>query len=163
LTEDKGFHSSIEMFEPCNIEEVKNPLSIKRMSNDYTSLPSDCPSWNEYEDWITYENSEFRATKNFEECWGDVDKLKEKFGEVWLININYAERIRPESKAERHCFGFDYAIAAANEIQRRKIKRLADNYRNIPSKDWNCTRAMLLLMPLMAELKSYPFVEGHFS
>ena len=112
---------------------------------------------------MTSENSEFRASKNFEECWADVDKLKEKFGEVWLININSGERIRPEANAERYTFGFDLAIAAANEMQRRKIKRLADNYRNIPSKDWNCTRAIKLLIPLMAELKSYPFVDGHFS
>jgi hypothetical protein len=159
-----GFTVKIDMPEPCNVEAVDNPLPVKRLPNDYTSLPGAVKSWNDYEDWLTYDNSEFRAGENFTECWGDVDKLKEKFGEVWLININYAERIRPESKAERYCFGFDFAIAAANDIQRRKIKRLADNYRNIGCNgDWNCTKAIEAIIPLMLELKSYPFVEGHFS
>lgn len=162
---DIGVTAKFDMPEPCNIEAVPDPKPVKRLSNDHTSLPGDCPNWNEYEDWVTYENSEFRADKNFQECWGDVDKLKEKYGEVWLINVNSGPRIRPEQDAERYCFGFDYAIAAANDIERRKIKKLADNYRNIGSgeSEWTCTKAIKAIMPLMAELKSFPFVEGHFS
>lgn len=138
-------------------------MSQEIQTNNFTSLPSDCPSWNEYEEWVTYENSEFRADKNFEECWGDVDRLKAAHGKVFLINVNYGCRIRPEEGAERYCFGFDYAIAGANDEQKRRIKKLADNYRNISSKDWNTATAVKLLIPLIAEVKSFPFVESHFS
>lgn len=141
-----------------------NTQTIQRSPNDYTSLPSDCPSWNEYNDWCTYENSEFRADKNFQECWGDVDKLKEKFGEVWLININQGPVIRPEKDAERYCFGFDFAIAAKDDITKRKIKKLVDDYRNIGGDgNWNTARAVKSIAPLIELIESVPHVENHFS
>jgi len=145
-------------------ETVLNPQAVKKDPNNYTSLPSDCPSWNDYEEWCMYENTEFRAQKNFEECWGDVDRLKEKFGEVWLINVNSGPVIRPEEGAERYCFGFDLAIAATDEATRRKIKKLADDYRNIGSNgDWTTARAIKSIVPLMELAKSVPYVEDHFT
>lgn len=161
----QGYTPKIDLPESLlPIETVNDPRAVKRDSLDYTSLPTDVKSWNDYEDWLTYDNSEFRADQNFNECWGDVDRLKEKFGEVWLININYGDRIRPEQGEKRYCFGFDYAIAGATEKQRRKIKRLADNYRNLGcSGEWTSEKAIKSIIPLMELIKSVPHVEGHFS
>lgn len=145
-------------------ESVNNPQATKQDPNNYTSLPKAVKSWNDYEDWVTYDNTEFRATENFEECWGDVDNLKEKFGEVWLININSGSVIRPELGEKRYCFGFDFAIAGSNEIEMRKIKRLADNYRTCGSNgSWTYAKAIKQIIPLMELIKSVPYVESHFS
>lgn len=143
---------------------VSNHVKTQRNPFDFTSLPSDVKSWNDYEKWLTYENTEFRADKNFEECWGDVDNLKKKFGDVYLLNINYGPVIRLEQGAQRHCFGFDYAIAPSNQVQRRKIKRLADNYRNIGCDgNWTSPKAIKSIAPLIALVESMPHVQSHFS
>ena len=160
----EGVRASIDVPFLGNVEEVANPLPLKQDANNHTSLPSDCKSWNEYDDWCTYENTEFRQHENFKECWGDVDNLKEKFGTVYLVNINYGDRIRPEEGADRHAFGFDFAIAGADEYQRRKIKRFADDYRNIGSDgNWTTNRAVKAIIPLMKLIKSMQYVESHFS
>lgn len=147
-------------------ESVPNPLPVKRGPNDYTSLPNvyGLKSWNDYEEWETYDNTEFRADENFKECWGDVDKLKEKFGEVHLININSGDRIRPEEGARRYCFGFDYAIAGSTDEERRRIKKFADNYRNIGHDgSWTTAKAIKAIVPLMVEIEKYPHIVSHFS
>ncbi len=145
-------------------ESVNNQQATKQDANNYTSLPGALKSWNEYEDWLTYDNSEFRADLNFKECWADVDKLKEKFGRVWLININSGPVIRDEKDAKRYTFGFNFAIAGSNEIEIRKIKRLTDNYRTCGSNGtWTYGKAIKQIIPLMELIKSVPYVEDHFS
>jgi len=137
--------------------------TIQKSKNNYTSLPQGVKNWDEYEEWITYENTEFIADRNFKECWEDVDRLKEKFGEVYLININSGPAIRPEQGAKRYCFGFDHAIACSTDVQKRKLKRLMDAYRHIGSEQFTTERAYKLLVPVIAELKFFPHVESHFS
>ena len=48
---------------------------LQRSKNDYSSLPSDVKSWKDFEDWVTYDNSEFRADDNFKEA----EKIVYKF------------------------------------------------------------------------------------
>ena len=155
----------------------------QKSKNNYTSLPQGVNDWNAYEEWITYDNTEFIADQNFAECWGDVDRLKEKFGNVSLININSGPAIRPEAEAKRYCFGFDYAIACITDAQKRKLKRLIDAYRNpgipkqrkttpvkgitqkfdVPDLQMSTSHLMKLLIPVIDEIKEFPHVEDHFS
>jgi len=162
---------------------MKQLETIQKSKNNFTSLPEGIPDWKAYEEWVTYENTEFIADKNFEECWGDVDKLKEKFGDVYLININSKPAIRAEQGAERYCFGFDYAIACSNDVQRRKLKRLMDAYQNpgtpkqrkiipvegvkskfdLPDMEMTTHHLMKLLIPVIDKIGKFPHVEAHFS
>jgi len=157
--------------------------TIQKSKNNYTRLPRGIANWNAYEEWLTYDNTEFIADKNFEECWGDVDLLKEKFGEVYLIDINSGPAIRPEQGAKRYCFGFDYAIACSSDTQRRKLKRLMDAYKHpgtpkqqktipvegitpkfdLPDLDMTSNHLMKLLIPVIEKIKEFPHVESHFS
>jgi hypothetical protein len=137
--------------------------TVLKSKNNYTSLPEGVPDWKAYEDWVTYDNTEFIADKNFAECWGDVDTLKEKFGEVYLINLNSGPAIRSEEGAKRYCFGFDYAIACSTEAQKRKLKRLMDAYRHIGTAEFTTDRAYKLLVPVIDMLNTFPHVESHFS
>lgn len=134
----------------------------QRSENDYTSLPGDVKNWKQYEEWITYDNSEFRADQNFKECWQDVDNLKKKFGEVYLINLNSGKAVRPEKNAERYTFGFDLAIANTTPENREIIRHLIFEYRNLPG-EFTTAKAVKRLFPLMEKIKSFPFVEDHFS
>jgi len=137
-----------------------------KSQNNHTSLPQGVPDWKAYEEWVTYDNSEFIADRNFVECWGDVDKLKENWGEVYLIKINSgleSSVIRLEKGAKRYCFGFDYAIACSTDVQKRKLKRLIDAYRNIGSGQFTTDRAHKLLIPVINMLNTFPHVESHFS
>ena len=134
----------------------------QRSKNDYSSLPSDVKSWKDFEDWVTYDNTEFRADDNFKECWGDVDNLKKKFGEIYLINLNRGDAVRPEKKADRYCFGFDLAIANSTPEDREILRHLINQYRNLPG-EFTTAKAITKIIPVMEKIKSFPFVEAHFS
>ena len=157
---------------------------IQKSKNNYTSLPQGVKNWDEYEEWITYDNTEFIADRNFQECWGDVDRLKEKFGKVYLININSGPAIRSEQGVKRYCFGFDYAIACSTDVQKRKLKRLMDAYQHpgiskprkevkpldgikpkfdMPDLELTTSHLVKLLTPVIENLKKFPHVEAHFS
>lgn len=134
----------------------------QRSENDYSSLPSDVKSWKDFEDWITYDNTEFRADDNFKECWGDVDNLKKKFGEIHLINLNTGDAVRPEKKSDRYCFGFDLAIANSTPEDREILRHLINQYRHLPG-EFTTAKAITKIIPVMEKIKSFPFVEAHFS
>ena len=131
-------------------------------ANNYTALPSDLKSWNEYEEWLTYDNSEFIADQNFKECWNDVDNLKKKFGEIYLINLNSGESVRPEINAARYSFGFDLAIANSKPEDRIILRHLIYKYRNLDG-EFTSNKAMTKLVPALEFIKKFPFVEDHFS
>lgn len=135
---------------------------IQRSKNDYTGLPSDVLNWKDYDDWVTYDNSEFRADENFKECWQDVDNIKNKFGEIYLINLNTGDAVRPEKTADRYCFGFDLAIANSTPEDREIIRHLVHEYRNLPG-EFTTAKAITRMIPAMEKIKSFPFVESHFS
>jgi len=143
-------------------ESVPDPQPIKREPNNYSSLPSVVKSWNDYEDWITYDNSEFRADENFKECWNDVDNLKKRFGEIYLINLNSGDSVRKEKKASRYCFGFDLAIANTTPEDRIIMRHLIYRYRNLDG-EFTTIKAIKQIVPAMQKIKSFPFVESHFS
>ena len=144
------------------MESISDPTPLKRDPNNFTSLPSAVKSWNDFEDWLTYDNSEFRADQNFKECWQDVDNLKEKFGEIYLINLNYGESVRPEKNSKRYTFGFDLAIAKTTPEDREVIRHLIYEYRHLTG-DFTTAKAIKRLVPAMKKIKSFPFVEDHFS
>lgn len=131
-------------------------------TNNYSSLPSDVKNWKEFEEWEIYDNSEFRAEENFKECWQDVDNLKKKFGEIQLINLNQGDAVRPENKAKRYTFGFDYAIAKTTPEDREILRYLIKEYRHL-SGEWTTKKAMIKMIPAIQKIKSFPFVEDHFS
>ena len=135
---------------------------IQRSKNDFTSLPSDVKNWKQYEEWLTYDNSEFRADQNFKECWADVDNLKKKFGEIYLINLNSGDSVRTEKNAARYCFGFDLAIANTTPEDRIIIRHLIYKYRNLDG-EFTTNKAITKIIPIMEKIKSFPFVEDHFS
>lgn len=134
----------------------------QRSKNDYTSLPNEVKNWKQYEEWITYDNSEFRADQNFKECWDDVDNLKKKFGEIYLINLNNGESVRLEKNAARYSFGFDLAIANTTPEDRMIIRHLIYKYRHLDG-EFTTKKAINKIIPLMEKIKSFPFVEDHFS
>ncbi len=64
------------------------------------------------------------GVSDFEESWARVDKFKEKFERVFLIKIFKGTPIRPEEGAERVNFGYDVAVACANDAKIKEIDRL---------------------------------------
>lgn len=135
---------------------------MTQLANDYTGLPEDVNSWEEFEDWLTYDNSEFIADQNFIECWRDVDNLKEVFGEIYLINLNSGDSVRPEKNTSRYCFGFDFAIANTKPLDREILRHLIYNYRHLIG-EFTTNKAVLKLFPVIDKIESFPFVRDHFS
>jgi hypothetical protein len=129
----------------------------------------------DFEDWRTYDNTEFRADENFTESWADVDKLKTQFKkEVYLITINSDSSdsqpaVRKESEEEkRYTFAFDYAVTEIDDdslkwieyfIQKHRNNKIDDPRTKIP---WNA-RTMIYLSLVSCVIEKFPFIESHFT
>ncbi len=146
----------------------------KNPETNLTTMPEGVEKEN-YQDWATYDNTEFRADENYEESWGDVDKLKSQFKkEVYLISHNTHEgdpkpAIRKESdEKKRYTFAFDYAVTDIDEDSLKWIEYFIQKHRNCKIDDprtdipWN-SRTMLYVTLVSCIIEKFPYIESHFS
>ena len=159
-----------------NIQDLKLFYSgvQKNPKTDLTTIP-DGVEKKDFEDWKTYDNTEFRAHENHSESWNDVDKLKNQFKEeVYLITMNSDESdpksaVRKESDEEkRYTFAFDYAVTNIDDDSLKWINYFIQKYRNCKIDDprtninWNA-RAMLYMTLITCIIEKFPFTEAHFT
>ena len=146
--------------------------------NNLTTFPEGIKTEEGFQEFVMYENTEFRAEQNYQECWSDVNRLKAKFNEeVYLVSLNEGsidnkdepKPLRRESQEKkRYTFAFDYAITKLSKDDLLWLHYYIMKYRNTMIDDprtklaWNI-RASISLARVELEIKEHPHIVGHFS